>query len=81
MAKLLGTLPSDLKESNRRRILDAFYKKKVLSALEIAADTGISRQTVKKCIDYFLSVGVLEKCVQDRSCPTSFQNSEQRRPA
>lgn len=62
MAKLLGTLPSDLKESNRRRILDAFYKKKVLSALEIAADTGISRQTVKKCIDYFLSVGVLEKC-------------------
>lgn len=67
MAKRVGALPSDLKQSNRSQILGVFAKQQICSALEIAVQTGISRQTVKKCIDFYLTEGVLESCGKGES--------------
>ncbi len=51
---LSGLLPSDLKEENRRLVLQAFFGESQVTVNEVAERIGISRQTVKKHILYFL---------------------------
>lgn len=62
MEKNAASLPSDLKDSNRRLVLEAFCRRAENSAVMIAEETGLSRQTVKKCIDYYIGIGTLESC-------------------
>lgn len=47
MEKNAASLPSDLKDSNRRLVLEAFCRRAENSAVMIAEETGLSRQTVK----------------------------------
>lgn len=62
MEKNAASLPSDLRESNRKLVLSTFGLQRENTAVQIAEKTGLSRQTVKKCIDYYLNIGVLENC-------------------
>lgn len=55
----IGAMPSDLKHINRRLVLEAFRDGGDHSAGDIAALTGISRQTVTKALQYFESRGIL----------------------
>ena len=55
-------MPADLKEENRRAVLFAFHDSGRLSAVEVAEKTGISRQTVKKCIEYYEGQEILCSC-------------------
>lgn len=57
-----AAMPSDIKDENRKAVLSAFHDKKLLTAADISAKTGISRQTVKKCIDYFTANRMLDFC-------------------
>lgn len=60
--KALASIPADLKEENRRAVLLAFHDSGRLSAVDVAEKTGISRQTVKKCIGYYEEQGILCSC-------------------
>lgn len=62
MTKALVSMPADLKEENRRAVLFAFHDSGRLSAVDAAEKTGISRQTVKKCIEYYEGQGILCSC-------------------
>lgn len=62
MNKALASVPADLKEENRRAVLFAFHDSGRLSAVDVAEKTGISRQTVKKCIGYYVERGILCSC-------------------
>jgi len=53
------SFPSDLKISNRAQIIRSFLDGSSLSANDIAASTGLSRQTVMKSILFFVEKGVL----------------------
>ena len=53
-------IPSDLKVENRKQVLNAFLDGAEYSAGEIAQKTGISRQTVKKAVRFFLDKQMLE---------------------
>ncbi len=54
-----AALPSDLKRRNYTAILKSFRSGEVLSANDIALETGISRQTVMKAITHFTNKGLL----------------------
>ncbi len=54
-----AVMPSDIKEENRRSVLLEFHSSTLLTTAEVAEKTGISTQTVKKCIDYYTSNGIL----------------------
>ena len=62
MSRALVSMPADLKEENRRAVLFAFHDSGRLSAVEVAEKTGISRQTVKKCIEYYEGQEILCSC-------------------
>lgn len=59
--KITGTpaCPADLKYTNRMQVMDAFLNGGSYTASEIAASTGLSRQTVMKSIQFFLGSGLL----------------------
>ena len=48
------SMPADLKYSNRIQVIDAFLSGGALSASDISAQIGLSRQTVMKSIQFFL---------------------------
>ncbi len=52
-------LPSDLKYTNRIQVISAFRSGGSYSANEISSKVGLSRQTVMKCIQFFLGSGLL----------------------
>lgn len=54
-----GIMPADLKVSNRQTILNIYRSGKSLTASEVSASIGLSRQTVAKAIDYFVEKGIL----------------------
>lgn len=62
MNTALASMPSDLKEENRKAVLYSFHDSGMLTAAEVAEKTGISRQTVKKCIEYYTGSGLLHSC-------------------
>lgn len=53
-------IPSDLKFSNRRQIVNVFFQGGPLSLSELASKTGLSRQTIAKSVQFFLENNVLE---------------------
>ena len=53
------SFPSDLKISIRAQIIRSFLDGSSLIANDIAASTGLSRQTVMKSILFFVEKGVL----------------------
>ena len=53
------SMPSDLKFANRIQVIDAFLSGGALSASDISAQIGLSRQTVMKSIQFFLRSGLL----------------------
>lgn len=53
------SLPSDLKYANRSQVIQAFLRNKTASAGEISTMIGLSRPTVMKAIQFFLSNGLL----------------------
>ena len=54
------SFPSDLKISNRAQIIRSFLDGSSLSANDIAASTGLSRQTVMKSILFFVEKAFLQ---------------------
>ncbi len=50
---------SDLRAANRCQVLQAFLEGGVRSAGEVAAQVGLSRQTVMKAVQFFLRTGLL----------------------
>ena len=48
-------IPKELKVKNRQTVLTAFLRGEPLTAVEISEKTRISRQTVQKSIEHFLS--------------------------
>lgn len=52
-------LPADLKYTNRIQVIDAFLSGESYSANDISAKVGLSRQTVMKCVQFFLHNGLL----------------------
>lgn len=57
---LSPSLPTDLKYSNRTRIIHAFlFNGDALSVSDISAEVGLSRQTVMKSVQFFLNRGIL----------------------
>lgn len=52
-------LPVDLKHENRKKVLTAFQKGDECTVADISNQTGISRLTVMRAIQYFISRGVL----------------------
>ncbi len=61
MRKVMDTpaCPADLKYSNRFQVIGTFLDGAPHSANEVAAATGLSRQTVKKSIQFFQDSGLL----------------------
>ena len=53
------SMPSDLKYANRIQVINAFLSGGALSASDISAQIGLSRQTVMKSIQFFLRGGLL----------------------
>ncbi|MGL5435139.1 MAG: ROK family protein [Lachnospiraceae bacterium] len=58
-SKSLGALPSDLKIRNRMLVLNAMRDGQLYTTADIAEQTGISRPTVMKSIQYFLECGIM----------------------
>ena len=56
---MAATRPSDLKVNNRMQILELFKSGAVYSVADLAAEIGISRQTVMKAIQFFLEKGII----------------------
>lgn len=54
-----NAMPADLKVKNRMSVLSVFRSGQEYTAAEIAAQTGISRQTVMKAISFFVEKGLL----------------------
>lgn len=54
-----SAMPSDLKYENRWRVLNVFRDGNEYTANEVAAITGISRQTTMKAIHFFCDTGLL----------------------
>lgn len=77
MQPLLASVPADLKNENRKAVLAAFHNSGPLTATEVSAQTGISRQTVKKCIDYHLNIGSLCYCGKGESSSVGGKRPEQ----
>ncbi len=50
---------TDLRSANRYQVLQSFLGGRVCSAGEVAAQVGLSRQTVMKAIQFFLRTGLL----------------------
>lgn len=48
------SMPADLKYANRIQVINAFLERGTLSANDISAEIGLSRQTVMKSIQFFL---------------------------
>ena len=53
------SVPSDLKQENRRRVLAFFNDNQEHTASEIASETGISKLTVMKAIQFFCDKDIL----------------------
>ena len=51
--------PSDLKLNNRFQILELFKAGEVYSAADLARETGISRQTAMKAVQFFMEKGII----------------------
>ena len=58
--KRRAALPSNLRRKNYLSILNIFRTGKALSANDISYQTGISRATVMKAINSFISKGLVE---------------------
>lgn len=56
---VVPTLPADLKYANRSQVIYSFLNHGTLSANDIAAEIGLSRQTVMKSVQFFLNSGLL----------------------
>ncbi|NMD37333.1 MAG: ROK family protein [Christensenellaceae bacterium] len=56
-----ASIPKDLKTSNRKNVLKAFHNSGALSIADVSEKTNLSRQTVKKCIEYYIENGVIEE--------------------
>jgi predicted NBD/HSP70 family sugar kinase len=67
MKTTVGSVPSDVKEKNRDIILNQFRGSGPLTISEISAQTGISRQTVKHCLEYFQACNILSACGKKES--------------
>ncbi len=52
-------LPVDLKHENRKRVLNAFRRGQEYTVADISSQTGISRLTVMRAIQFFMSRGIL----------------------
>ena len=61
------TMPSDLKYGNRRQIFNAFSEDNSYSLNDLAARTGLSRQTVTKSIQFFLKHDILQSAGKGQS--------------
>lgn len=58
-AQLVAAFPSDLKLSNRMQILDIFKSGGTFTVNQISQQTGVSRQTVTKAIQFFMQKGLI----------------------
>ncbi len=65
-----GAMPSDLRLRNRMSVLDAFRRGSEYTVSEIAAATGISRQTVSKAVRYFLEKELISDAGKGSSTDT-----------
>lgn len=65
-----GSLPTDLKLSNRHRILNVFRSGLSYTANDISMITGISRQTVMKAISFFQEKGLIVSAGMSTSTST-----------
>lgn len=72
-----GSMPSDLRKENQKSVLKIFHDNKVLTAAEVSERTGISRLTVKKCIEYYVSNGILQSCGKGMSSKVGGKRPEQ----
>ena len=54
-----GEKPRDLKIRNRQVVLDALRRQESVSLGELSARCGLSRNTVKKCVDHFVEMGLV----------------------
>lgn len=54
-----GEKPRDIKLNNRRIVLKLLSQKEKVTLGELAAESALSRNTVKKCIDFFLAKGIV----------------------
>ena len=54
-----GAVPADLRHKNRISVLNVFRRGGAFEVNEIAAITGISRQTVSKSVQYFINKGLV----------------------
>ncbi len=76
--------PSDLRYVNRQQVLRCFQAGDTCTASEIAAQVGLSRQTVMKAIQFFLRTGLLtsegkgESTVQGGKRPELFSLTRER---
>ncbi len=57
--QIIPSLPADLKFANRSQVIHCFLNRGVLSANDVAAEIGLSRQTVMKSVQFFLNTGLL----------------------
>ena len=53
-----GEKPRDIKLNNRRIVLRLLAAGEKVTLGELAAESGLSRNTVKKCVDFFLQRGI-----------------------
>lgn len=70
------SLPSDLKYANRSEVIRAFLLHRTAAAGEIASSTGLSRPTVMKAIQFFLSNGLLVSAGKGDSTSTGGKRPE-----
>lgn len=54
-----GEKPRDIKLNNRRIVLGLLARKDRATLGELAAESALSRNTVKKCVDFFLQKGLV----------------------
>lgn len=65
-----GFIPVDMKISNRQKILNIYRNGSVLTPNQISEAVGLSRQTVSKAIDFFISRGILVSAGKGNSTET-----------
>lgn len=65
-----GFIPVDMKISNRQKILGIYRDGDVLTPNQISEAVGLSRQTVSKAIEFFISKGILVSAGKGSSTET-----------
>lgn len=64
-----GEKPRDIKLNNRRIVLELLRRQDKITLGELAASCSLSRNTVKKCMDFFLEKGIAADA--GKGCSTS----------